>query len=803
MKENPPLQHNGPTSAPAPAPSGRRQSIIAPQQPTILSQGNLQPMNMQLSMRPNFQTMNQTSLQQTNINHTGLQSIQRQSPIAPGMQQASPGMLQESQQQHLSPGRGLQYPTSRQSAPSVGAPVTNVSPRLPRQLSTLKQSTQTPPIMSTVGVSTFQNVPGPLPPSSRVPPGVAPGIRQAMNPPSQFYQYPVVDPNPYRSGPNVRQPSVGSGRINLPPQQSSHQTIVNTSSIQHNYHPLHHTSQQSNPPMLPPQSMQPHLSPRLSAHGDLQSNSARTTRPQMPMHDIRQSISSTSTPHMLTQGVQQLSIRSSVQETNSKSTQGIPHTTLRPAEGQRSVQESGPQAMQGIQPISHTSGRTSSQSYIPDMPQQIQSSQRSTPKLLPQTLPQQVTHNNSTMQLQQRISQKQSSPLIPQAIVKTSHTSPKFSSTKSSHRSHKGGHHGSQKTIPQTSQLTVSQQKAAEKQVTEAARVLYMSSMSSRSRDDPQRLMNSDFSFQYAAVNNIHINTSNNHNHTHHRSSRYSGPIPDITISRDENMSREQEIGLVPHNRGHKMKNRAEALDSGVKLRAPYGYIEDKEEVEIPHGTRRPIIYRTNKETTNQATEFEGDPNDNPYKDINVEDILGPLEKPEDAVRKPHYRRILKSKHLESLAKELMERIEKEHEFNKKISRLMIVFQGDDVMHQDLDFRLNPPPETVSTRVVKAEEVEGGKNFGVLNVGLQGNDRSKGKRAQEAKDQGLLTLNTVREQLQEQLENSNEILRRYNETRESVLKAIRQKNMIYKRLCEIDKQQVKSNVAPTALSLNA
>ncbi|CAG8485404.1 4369_t:CDS:2 [Funneliformis mosseae] len=755
MKEIPsPLQHNGPTSAPAPAPSGRRQSIIAPQQPTIITQGNLQPMNMQLSMRPNFQTMNQTSLQQSNINPTGLQSIQRQSPIAPGMQQAVPGMLQESQQQHLSPVRGLQYPTSRQSAPSVGTTVSNVSPRLPRQLPTLKQSTQTPPIMSTVGVSTFQNVPGPRPPS-RVPQGVTPGIIQPMNAPSQFYPYNVDPTNLYRSGPNVRQPSMGSGRMNLPPQQ---QTSVNTSSIPHNYPSLHHTSQQSNPSMLPPQSLQPHLSPRLSAHSDLQSTSARTTRPPMPIPDIRQS---TSTPHMLTQGVQQLSIRS-VPETTSKATQGILPAALRPPEGQRSVQESGPQAMQGIQPISHTSGRTS-QSYLPDMPPpaitQIQSSQRSTPKLLPQTLSQQVTHN-SPIQLSQRISQKQSSPLISQAIVKTSQTSPKLphSSTKSSHRSHKGGHHGSQKTIQQSSQLTPSQQKAAEKQVTEAARVLYLSS---------------------------------------------SKPIPDSTVSRDENMSREQEIGLVPHNRGHKMKHRAEALDSGVKLRAPYGYVEDKEEVEIPNGTRRPIIYRANKEATNQATEFEGDPNDNPYKDINVEDILGPLEKPEDAVRKPHYRRILKSKHLESLAKELMERIEKEHEFNKKISRLMIVFQGDDVMHQDLDFRLNPPPETVSTRVFKAEEVEGGKNFGVLNVGLQGNDRSKGKRAQEAKDQGLVTLNTVREQLQEQLEHSNEILRRYNETRESVLKAIRQKNMIYKRLCEIDKQRKKEekNSDKTSASL--
>jgi hypothetical protein len=790
-------EHKGTTSASAPTPSGRRQSI-APQQPGIIPQGSM-------PMRPNFQTLNhpQTSLQQPNINPM----IQR--PIAPGMQQVGQGMLPLQEQPQLLAGRGI-YPTSRQSAPSVG---TTVSPRLSRQplAPPLKQSTQSSPIMPTAGVSTFQNVSGqqlPISPNSRVPPG----IRQS--PQASFYtnqMYPVVDQTSnYRSvsGTNasVRPPSMSSGRMSLPPQQPSHQSSANMPTLPHTYNPsLHHTSQQSNPSMLPPQGMQPHPSPRLaSSHSDLQSTSARTTRPpltnSMVVHDNRPSSTST-----LTQGVQQLSLhreRSSIQETSSKMTP-IPHAALRPTEGQRSMQESGPQAMQGIQPISHTSNRTSSQSYVSDAPPplisqgvQLATNIRSNPKLLPQHAP---------IQPAQRISQKPSSPIISQASVKTSQASPKtlHSSTKSSHRSHKNGHHNSQKSVHQPTQLTASQQASQRAEITEAAQVLYMSS---RSREDPLRYMNSSLNPQYAALSNIHINPGEGSHYIHHRT-RYTGPMSlDNSMTRgmnDESISREQDIGLVPHNRGHKMKHRAEALDSGVKLRAPYGYVEDKEEVEIPNGTRRPIIYRENKEATDQATEFEGDPNDNPYKDINVEDILGPLEKPEDAVRKSHYRRILKSKHLESLANELMERIEKEHEFNKKISRLMIVLQGDDDMHQELDFRLNPPPETVSTRVFKAEEVEGGKNFGVLNVGLQGNDRSKGKRAQEAKDQGLENLIMVREQLQEQLENSNEILRRYNETREGILKAIRQKNMIYRRLCEIDKQRKKEekNSDKTSTSL--
>ena len=78
----------------------------------------------------------------------------------------------------------------------------------------------------------------------------------------------------------------------------------------------------------------------------------------------------------------------------------------------------------------------------------------------------------------------------------------------------------------------------------------------------------------------------------------------------------------------------------------------------------------------------------------------------------------------------------------------MTVLQGDDAMYPNLDFRLNPSPEIVNTRVVKVDEDEGGLGFGVLNVGLQGNDRNKGIRAQESKDQGLEILITVREQLQ-------------------------------------------------------
>ncbi|CAG8714175.1 3270_t:CDS:1, partial [Racocetra persica] len=343
--------------------------------------------------------------------------------------------------------------------------------------------------------------------------------------------------------------------------------------------------------------------------------------------------------------------------------------------------------------------------------------------------------------------------------------------------------------VKYTQQEAIYQENMEAAQAADAARVLVMSS---RQRADPQRSMNSEHNVSnISRFSELTLGTSSINNvESSPRSSRYTGSvIMDYSISaslNDDFITNEQEIGLTPHNRGHKMKNRAAALDSGVKLRAPYGYQEDLEYIDIPNGSRRPIIYRISTEDAEQVTEFDGDLLDSPYKDINVKEILDPLKKPEDAVIKLHYKHIFKSNHLNSLARVLCEKIEKEKIFNMKLSRLMYVLQGDDVMLQDLDFRLNPPPETVSTRGVKAEEVEGGLGFGVLNVGLQGSDRSRGKLAQETKDPGLEIMIQVRNELTSLLVVSNEILRRYQETWEGLRRAIRRRDEVYCKLREID-----------------
>ncbi|CAJ0911644.1 8940_t:CDS:2 [Entrophospora sp. SA101] len=251
------------------------------------------------------------------------------------------------------------------------------------------------------------------------------------------------------------------------------------------------------------------------------------------------------------------------------------------------------------------------------------------------------------------------------------------------------------------------------------------------------------------------------------------------------------ETPSIYSEQGHKLKNRADLIDDKSRLKAPYDIYQDIEYIDTPNNQRCPIIHRFPRNSILKAVEYYDDTEFNPYKDINVGEILGPLVKLEDVIKKPHYKRILNDNSLTHCADFLMERIETEKNFNNIISRLMTVLQGDDAMYPNLDFRLNPSPEIVSTRVVKAGEEEGGMGLGVLNVGLQGNDRNKDIRIHEAKDQGLETLIAVREQLQEQISNSNEVLRCLIESRNGVLRSIRQRDLLKIKIISIDKHKKK------------
>ncbi|CAJ0868393.1 4929_t:CDS:10 [Entrophospora sp. SA101] len=321
--------------------------------------------------------------------------------------------------------------------------------------------------------------------------------------------------------------------------------------------------------------------------------------------------------------------------------------------------------------------------------------------------------------------------------------------------------------------------------VEDAARTLFLSSR-----------LNSDFNFKDNNNNKFLITPTSSFQYDHplQRDSLDIDEIPNIYTKHnqqqeqqkhgskdytdEETIEKQGEIGLIPHNRGHKLKNRAYTIGEKSRLQAPYDIYQDIEYIDTPNNQRCPIIHKFSRNSILKAVECFNDLEFDPYKDINVR------EKLEDVVRKPHYKRILNDSSLTHCADFLMERIDNEKNFNNVISRLMTVLQGDDTMYPNLDFKLNPPSEIISTRVVKVEE-EGGVDLGVLGVGLQGNDRNRDIRVHEAKDQGLETL------IAEQISNSNEILRCLIESRNGVLKAIRQRDLLKVKIVSIDKHKKK------------
>ncbi|CAG8810660.1 8759_t:CDS:1 [Gigaspora margarita] len=694
-------------------------------------------------------------------------------------------------------GHGMVYNTHVPS-PNIPSRMTQMTRHSSSPL--MKHTQQPQAIMPNSGNMTMQNVSShPISLSSRGPqsgqPGgvmqqsaTAPQVVPLMNPPIYALEHNTVT---YRnlSPTLVARPPIG---MNINTQQQNFESNTNAPSIQHNFNtPLLHNPQQ-NALMLPSARITTSTVPT-----DLPSNPNRQARPlqmtlPISMQDTgpqqRQPVLSTTVPSGSTPQttIPHLSMQ------RERSHQGAPskpisHALILPAEPPRNINETNPTHVQTSplsQAPSHLSNRNNSRPAVSDNHSILQPVHQQTPTHRSATMSPTMQHVSSHSS-QQRNTQKANAQTVSQNSVKTtsavSKTTSRTSHNKQSHKT----------SMKYTQQEASYQENVEAAQAADAARVLVMSS---RQRTDSQRSMNSEHNVpNISRFSELSLGTSSINNggvESSPRSNRYTGSvIMDYSIStsiNDDYITKDQEIGLTPHNRGHKMKNRAAALDSGVKLRAPYGYQEDLEYIDIPSGSRRPIIYRISSADAEQVTEFNGDLLDSPYKDINVKEILDPLRKPEDAVLKLHYKHVFKSNHLNSLARVLCEKIEKEKIFNMKLSRLMYVLQGDDVMHQDLDFRLNPPPETVSTRGVKAEEVEGGLGFGVLNVGLQGSERSRGRLSQESKDPGLEVMIQARNELTSLLVISNEILRRYQETWEGLRKAIRRRDEVYCKLREID-----------------
>ncbi|KAI9286895.1 hypothetical protein BC943DRAFT_320210 [Umbelopsis sp. AD052] len=235
-------------------------------------------------------------------------------------------------------------------------------------------------------------------------------------------------------------------------------------------------------------------------------------------------------------------------------------------------------------------------------------------------------------------------------------------------------------------------------------------------------------------------------------------------------------VGLVPHNRGYKLKRWAADRDhfGGSKLRAPQTMSEQIDLVK--NGKNRSVIKRRKRRFDEDFSDEEEDP----YTQVKVEDILSPIETPSDIVRRPTLRRILKSPQMELLANTSMEFIESEKTFNKILSRLSSILYCDDPQYVDVTYERTTESQNGEFSMdVDAKSDDKGHKSSPESVHA-GRNGHKGDAV--ADEEARLILVRVRELLQENINFSNEYLNRLRSARAKLTRTNTQKKQLWKRL---------------------
>ncbi|OZJ05440.1 hypothetical protein BZG36_01636 [Bifiguratus adelaidae] len=229
-------------------------------------------------------------------------------------------------------------------------------------------------------------------------------------------------------------------------------------------------------------------------------------------------------------------------------------------------------------------------------------------------------------------------------------------------------------------------------------------------------------------------------------------------------------VGLVPHNRGHKLKRWATSESvGGSRLRNPASMAH---EVEVTKGGKKRKVLKKKRKVVADWSDDE----DDPYNDIKVEEILNPIESATEVIRRPSLRRILKSKKMEFLSDTAMDFIESEKAFNKVLSRLAYILQYDDPHYLDISYerKIQHVAPTMNGGTSDKINVENGNH----PSGQKGEDSSESRQEEDS----------VRSEMQEQdalTENINcskEYLNRLFNAREKLAKAIMQRDELYKQL---------------------
>ncbi|KAF9927204.1 hypothetical protein BGZ67_007646 [Mortierella alpina] len=240
-------------------------------------------------------------------------------------------------------------------------------------------------------------------------------------------------------------------------------------------------------------------------------------------------------------------------------------------------------------------------------------------------------------------------------------------------------------------------------------------------------------------------------------------PFPEQSVSSPTSLARkikddssdEEEIGFVPHNRGNKLKRRANPITGGCRLFVPDISALDEQEHEIrsnfrrslaasgmgsssiptggtglssrsalassSNGMRREVI-QIRGSTAGRLLEGEDgsgghaedmvSEDENPYADIKIGEIFSPLESSTEILQRPQLRKLFKSPQLQIMAVHAMAMIEREKMVNKMMSRVALILQGDDPLYPQLGYGMGEGCSTAMMGMPDQEElVAGNRNW--------------------------------------------------------------------------------------------
>ncbi|KAG0310118.1 hypothetical protein BGZ97_012791 [Linnemannia gamsii] len=265
--------------------------------------------------------------------------------------------------------------------------------------------------------------------------------------------------------------------------------------------------------------------------------------------------------------------------------------------------------------------------------------------------------------------------------------------------------------------------------------------------------------------------------------------------------SDEEEIGFVPHNRGNKLKRRANPITGGCRLQVPdinkqlHLHSQEDNEDEIRANFRRSVAAskaagQSGKREVIQVRRFGGggdragfhgdeidgaaggqqqqelSDDENPYANIRMNEILSPLETSTEILQRPQHCKLFKSPQLQIMAVHAMAMIEREKKVNKMMSRVALILQGDDPLYPELGYGMGEGCSTARMGMPDREDL------------VQNNDEWKQHGEDRAQVQKTLSL------LMENIHCSNQYIELLSESRDSVNHVLKQKKRLWKKLKE-------------------